>query len=142
MAKQLNIFIENKPGRLKSITEILFNKKINIISFTVQDRGDFGLMKLLVNKPDEAYLALADKGYACALKDIVAVSIKDKPGNLFKLASVLLEHKINVVDTHGFVIDPTKNGICCLEVTDTAKIKKLLQKKGFKILDEVVLSND
>ncbi len=141
MAKQLNIFVENKPGRLKSITEILSNKKVNIISFTVQDRGDFGLMKLLIDKPDEAYLALADKGYACALKDIVAVSIKDKPGNLFKLASVLLEHKINVVDTHGFVIDPTKNGICCLEVKDAAGIKKLLQKEGFKILDDVQLSD-
>jgi len=136
MTKQLNIFVENKPGRLKSITEILYKGNINILAFTIQDRGDFGVVKLLVDKPDQAYLALADKGYACALNEILLISIKDKPGNLNKLTSILLEHNINVADTHGFVMEPNKQGICCLEVKDQPKIKKILEKEGFKILEE------
>lgn len=139
MAKQINVFVENKPGRLKSITEILQNSKINIIAFTIQDRGDFGLIRLLADKPEEAYLALADKGFACAIKDVIAVRIKDKPGNLHKLATVLFQHKINVADTYGFVIVPDKQGICCLEVDNINTIKKLLEKEGFTILDEVKL---
>lgn len=136
MAKQLNIFIENKPGRLKSITDILLNSNINILAFTLQDRKDFGLVKLLVNKPEQAYLALADKGYACALKDILAVSIKDKPGNLHKLTTILFDNNINVIDAHGFVIQPNKQGICCIEVENAAKIKELVEKEGFTVLEE------
>jgi len=136
MAKQLNIFVENKPGRLKSVTEILCKNNINIIAFTIQDRGDFGVIKLLVDKPDQAYLSLADKGYACALKDILLISIKDKPGNLHKLTNILLNHNINVADTHGFVMEPNKQGICCLEVEGQSKIKKILEKEGFKVLEE------
>lgn len=136
MAKQLNIFLENKPGRLKSITEILYKAKINIRAFTLQDRGDFGMMRLITDKPDQAYLALADKGYACALKDILAISIKDRPGNLYRLSNVLFQHKINVVDTYGFVIEPEKTGVCCLEVENLSAIKAMLKKAGFRVLED------
>jgi hypothetical protein len=143
MAKQLHIFLENRPGRLEAVTQALYNSKVNVIAFTIQDRGDFGLMKLMVNNPEQAYLALADKGYACALKDVVFISVPDKPGNLNRLASLLLKNKINIIDAHGFVLDPAKVGICCLEldVKDIKKIKKILSKGKFKILEEEELYN-
>jgi hypothetical protein len=139
MAKQLNIFVENRPGRLTSITGILSESGLNIRAFTIQDRGDFGLMKLIVDKPQQAYLVLADRGFACALKDIVAIAIDDKPGNLHKLTSVLLEHEVNVLDAHGFVVEPDKRGICCLEVEnikDNESLKQLIEKEGFTVLGE------
>lgn len=139
MAKQLNIFVENKPGRLTTITEMLFNAGFNIRAFTIQDRGDFGLVKLLVDRPDEAHRILTEKGLASALKNIIAVSIKDKPGNLSKLVHVLSDHKINIRDTYGFVVEPAKEGICCIEVENDRGIKGLLEKAGFKVLDDLEL---
>jgi len=138
MGKQLHIFLENRPGRLEAVTQALYDSKVNIIAFTIQDRGDFGLMKLMVNKPEQAYLALADKGYACALKDVVFISVPDKPGNLSRLATLLLKNKINIIDAHGFVLDPAKVGICCLELDekDMKKIRKILAKGKFRVLDE------
>jgi hypothetical protein len=139
MAKQLNIFVENRPGRLKSITGILSESGLNIRAFTMQDRGDFGLMKLIVDKPQQAYLVLADRGFACALKDILAVSIDDKPGNLHKLTSVLLEQQINVLDAYGFVTEPNKRGVCCMEVENIKNnetLKQLIEKEGFAVLEE------
>jgi len=136
MPKQLSIFLENKPGRLESVTEILSKSGINVIAFTIQDRGDFGLMKLLVSKPDQAYLTLADKGFACALKEVLLISIKDKPGNLHKLTELLLKRKVNIVDAHGFVVAPDQEGICCLELKQAQDIKGFLTKEGFRVLDE------
>jgi hypothetical protein len=139
MAKQINIFIENRPGRLSSITEILAQNNINIRSFIIQDRGDFGLMKMIVDKPTDAHLILADRGLACAVKDVIAVAIDDKPGNLHKLTKKLSENGFNVVDAHGFVLEPNKKGICCVEIKETAqleKINKMLQAEGFEILQD------
>ncbi len=136
MAKQINIFVENKPGRLKAVTEILFKNKINIRAMTIQDRGDFGLMKLLVDKPNRAYLALADEGFACALKDILAILIEDKPGGLYKLAEVFLEKEINVVDAYGFVINSKKSAVWCVEVKEAEKIKKVVEEAGFQVLED------
>lgn len=135
MAKQLNIFVDNKPGRLDAVTQLLSEAKINIFIFTIQDRGDFGLIKMIVDDPKEANKLLLKEGYASALKDIIIVSIKDKPGNLHKLATTLSEKKINILDARGTVLAPSKTGLCCLEVSHVKAAEKTLKKAGFDLLD-------
>ena len=136
MAKQMNVFMENKPGRLQSVTKILSENNINIRAMTIQDRGEYGLMKLLVDKPNQAHLVLTDSGYASALKDVLAIIIDDKPGGLYKLATLFLEKGINVLDAYGFVIDSSKSAVWCVEVEDIEQIKGAVLKEGFKILED------
>ena len=143
MTKQLNVFVENRPGRLESVTQSLMVSKINVLAFAMQDKGDYGLLKLIVDKPDDAYLALADKGFACALKDMLAISVPDKPGNLHKLATALAASNINVIDAYGFVLEPTKKGICCMEIEDlrATKAADVVEKAGFDVLTSEELCN-
>ncbi len=143
MAKQLTIFVENRAGRLKSITESLRNSGIDIRAFTIQDRGEFGLLKLIVDKPSDAYLALADLGCACALKDILAVSVPDQPGNFHRLAATLADHGISVADAYGFVLQPHKTGVACMEMdaAQMAKARQIVTEAGFKVLEDEELYN-
>ncbi len=138
MAKQVTIFLENRPGRMKSISDILLEKKLNIWAFTLQDRGDFGLMKIIVDKPDQAQIALADRGVACVLKDVLAVTAPDRPGNLEKLTTALLQKNVNIKDAYGFVSPTDKQGICYLEVENPAGIDlgKVIAEHGFSILTD------
>ncbi|MDP8233716.1 MAG: ACT domain-containing protein [Candidatus Saelkia tenebricola] len=136
MAKQINVFMENKPGRLQSITKILYENDINIRAMTIQDRGEYGLMKLLVDKPNQAHLALVDSGYASALKDALAILIDDSPGGLYKLATIFLNQGINVLDGYGFVIDSKKSAIWCVEVEEIKQIKEIVEKEGFEVLED------
>jgi hypothetical protein len=143
MAKQLHIFVENKPGRLRAITDNLQKVGINIRAFAIQDRGDYGLMKLIVSNPEQAHLSLADMGCACALKDVLAVSIPDKPGNLHRLLSVLVDGSINIVDAHGFVLQPSQKGVCVLEIENLAQTnaEQVVRKAGFEVLNDDQLNN-
>jgi hypothetical protein len=136
MAKEVSVFVENRPGRLRSVAAVLSDNKINVRTMTLQDRGEYGLMKLIVDKPEAAQLALSDKGFACALKEILAIELKDKPGSFLKLADLLIKHKVNVLDAYGFVIDANKKAVFCVEVKDSARIKKILAKEGFKVLEK------
>lgn len=138
MAKQLTIFVENRPGRLQSIAENLRVNHIDIRAFTIQDRGDYGLLRLIVNKPSEAYLAMADVGCACALKDVLAVSVPDQPGNFHKLTAALAANGINVLDAYGFVLQPHQTGICCMEVDrpQMAKAEEVVRQAGFAVLED------
>ncbi len=136
MAQELNIFVENRPGRLRSVAQVLSEAKVNVRTMTMSDRGEYGLMKLIVDKPAQAHSALVDKGFACALKDILAIELKDKPGSFLALAELLYKHKVNVLDAYGFVIESSKRAVFCVEVKDLEKIKKVLSKEGFDILDE------
>ncbi|MBN2131347.1 MAG: hypothetical protein JW741_17735 [Sedimentisphaerales bacterium] len=143
MAKQLTIFVENRAGRLRSISENLHRSNIDIRAFTIQDRGDYGLLRLIVNKPSEAYLALADCGCACALKDILAIAVPDQPGNFDRLTSVLAENDINVTDAYGFVLQPQSTGVCCMEIEQSqmAAAEKIVQDAGFTVLQDEELYN-
>lgn len=138
MAQQLNVFIENRPGRVKSVTQILDQNQINIRAFTLQDKGDYGLMKLIVDKPKEAQMGMANAGFACALRDIIAIAINDIPGMLNKLTSILVEHNINIADAFGFVVEPKVKAVYCMEIRDTLtrELKEAIEKQGFRILSD------
>ncbi|MHC4950683.1 MAG: acetolactate synthase [Planctomycetota bacterium] len=137
MAKQLTIFLENRPGRMKSISDVLLENNLNIWAFTIQDRGEFGLMKLIVDKPEKAHLILADRGFACVLKDVLAVTAEDdQPGNLDKLTTALLEKGVNIKDAYGFVSPKDRQGICFMEVENSegVDLNDVIAADGFKIL--------
>jgi len=138
MAKQITIFLENRPGRIKSICDVLKENNLNIWAFSIQDRGEFGLVKLIVDKPGQAQLALADRGFACAVKDILAVTAADKPGNLDKLTSLLLEKQVNIKDAYGFVAPNDRQGMCFLEVQNPTNIDiaGLIAGHGFRLLSD------
>ena len=138
MAKQLTIFVENRPGRMKSVSDILLENKLNIWAFTIQDRGEFGLMKLIVDKPKQAQLALADHGFACALKEVWAVAAEDKPGNLDKLTTALLDQNVNIADAYGFVSPTDRRGMCFLEIKNpqNVDIAKIITDQGFQVLSD------
>jgi len=138
MAKQLTIFVENRAGRLKAISENLYKNHIDIRAFTIQDRGDYGLLRLIVDKPSDAYLALADVGCACALKDVLAVSVPDQPGNFHKLTSALAADGINIRDAYGFVLQPHKTGVCCMEIEQPqlTKAAQVARQAGFTVLED------
>ena len=136
MAKQLNIFLDNRPGRLKTLTGILHEEEVNIRAMTIQSRDEFGLVKLLVDKPDKAHQALLKKGFACAIKDVLAIVIKDKPGGLYELTAIFSSENINIADAYGFVIESNKKAVFCVEVQDADNVKASLDKKGFKVLSD------
>ena len=80
---------------------------------------------------------------ACALKTILAVSVSDKPGNLHKLTTALAEKNINIIDAYGFVLQPNKVGVCCLEIENLQDVpaRKIVEDAGFTVLEDEELYN-
>lgn len=136
MAKQLTVFMENRPGRINSVCEVLKQNGLNIWAFTIQDRGEFGVIKLIVDKPAQAQLALGERGFACAVKEVLAITAPDKPGNLDKLTSALLKKNVNIKDMYGFVSPNDRQGLCFMEFEnpDAVDIAELISAFEFRML--------
>ena len=134
MAEQLNVFIENRKGRLGAVARVLADHNINIRAIEIQDRGEFGLVKLIVDDPGRAQKALAEARLACALKPVLAIAIEDQPGGLFRLMQTLGEKGVNVLNAYGFVIESRREAVCCIEVEDAARATAALEGSGFRIL--------
>lgn len=136
MAEQINIFVENKPGRLNMITQVLSEQKINMRAIVIADRENFGVVKVLVDNPHKAHLALTDKGLACALKKVLAIVIDDQPGGLFRLTQMLSDKGINIIDAYGFVIESKKEAVLCVEVKEYDSARSVVEKNGFRLLED------
>ena len=78
--KQLSVFLENRKGRLDEVLTILKNHDINIISASLADSSEFGLLRLLVNDTEKAKMVLKESGFMAKTNDIIAIVIPQTPG--------------------------------------------------------------
>ncbi len=139
-AYQLSILAENKPGSLAKVTKILAKEKINLRSITISSHGEFGIINAIVDHPRQAEKALNREGLSVSLKDIIAVSIEDKPGSFDKLVQLFADKNINIENSYGFVLESWKKAIIILDVQELERAKEILEKAGFEILNEDEMS--
>ena len=136
MAHQISVFVENKPGRLERVTEILAKARVNIRAFTVSSSYEYGVMKFLVDKPDKALDAIRSQGIPANKREILAVLMDDRPGGLHRIAGVLSQRKINIEDAYGFVIEDKKQGVLVVDVEKIGEAKRALKEEGLTTLSD------
>ena len=137
MAYEVSIFLENKIGHFERITRILKENKINIRSMSITDTSNgWGILNLLVNNPQKAYKALENDGVSVALKEIIALEMKDEAGGLDDLLLKVARAKVNFNNANGRIIQETKSAILILDVPDIADSRKKLLENELQILDD------
>lgn len=136
MPHQVSVFAENRPGKIEKITGALAKRNINIRAITISDSGDYGIIKLLLDRPQEGVECLAESGNAATLKEIVAIRVKDKPGGLLEVASFLTKYSINVEDAYGFMVRSHDEAVFVFQVQDVKQTEKLLSDAGFRVLSD------
>ena len=117
--QQISVFVENKSGRLAEITEALAAANVDIRAVSIADTSDFGILRLIVNKPKEAVEALKAAGLTVSLTSVIAMGIDDHPGEFAKAMRVSREHG------KAFVI---------LRVDDSERAVNMLRENGITIL--------
>ena len=78
--KQLSIFIENKEGTLIKTLDLLSKAGIQIIASTIADTQDYGIYRVICDKPEQAYLLLKEEGINLQLTDVNVIYVEDKVG--------------------------------------------------------------
>ncbi len=132
--KLLAIFAENKIGELSRVSGILASNQINIRWVTIASANGYGVVKLLVNKPDDAFNLLKQNGVPVTIVKVTAVEVEDIPGGLYAIAKCLAENKINVHNASGYVAK--SRAILLIEVNDNESVRNCLTKYNFRVLNE------
>lgn len=139
--KQISIFVENKKGRLSDISKILADNKIDIRALSIADTTDYGILRLIVDKPDEAMIALKANDVTVSLTSVIAISINDHPGALYEAVSLLADADISVEYMYAF-LNPTADAACViLRVEDNDKASEVLEKGGIKLMNPDEVTN-
>jgi len=134
--KQISVFVENKTGKLVSVIETLGRAGIDLRALSLADTSDFGILRIIVGKPEEVASLLREEGYVVKLTDVLAVSLPDTPGSLAKVLRALSDEHVNLEYTYAFVSYIKGRAYVVLRVEDNERAADALARQGVLFADE------
>jgi len=136
MVKQLNVFSENRPGKLEQITGILAGANVNILAMKLSSNEDYGVFQFILDDPEKGFQALKRAGVTASQKDVLAIGLEHKPGSLHEALRILQQENVDIQDCYGFVVasEQQKKAIIVLVVADPVATRKLLHQHGLQLI--------
>ncbi len=132
--KQLSIFVNNEPGRLAYISSVLKDCGINMRAFNLAESTEFGILRTIVQDPEDGYNKLKMKGIIVKKTDVIGVYMEDTPGALFTAADALGKASINI--EYGYAYSYKDKAIFFIRVDDPEKAVEVIKDQGIKLVDD------
>ena len=130
--KQLTVFVENKSGRLSAVMEAFGANGIDISALSLADTADFGLLRMIVNKPYEALEVLHNQGIIAKITDVIAIAVDDTPGGLTGALAALANDGISIEYMYAFMGSSGKDALVVIRADDNNKTLEACKKDGIK----------
>lgn len=140
VAKQLSVFIENRKGRLGEVLNVLKKNNVNILSLSLADTTEYGLLRLIVNDPVTGKEILINDGFSAMLTDVLIIKISHKAGSLQVLLDALANTDIGIEYMYGLSIEGADASVV-VKASDVTKAIEVLAAQGVSTLTNEDLKN-
>ncbi|MBQ6898466.1 MAG: acetolactate synthase [Clostridia bacterium] len=134
--KQLSVFVENKVGRLSAVLDVLKDNYVDISALSLADTSEYGILRLVVDKPDIALDALKASGVMVKCTEVIAAAMDDAPGGLAELLSVLSDANVGIEYMYAFIGKEAGKAWTVLRVDDVEAATDVFTKNGIAIHDD------
>ena len=141
--KQISVFLENKPGALFGLTNVLAQNGIDMRALYLAETSDFGIARIIVNDVYKTTTVLRDAGYVHNISPVLGVAISDAPGDLNRVLQVLTNAMVNVEYMYAFLggkKGETAAYMMC-RVNDNDRAAAALAKQGIRTVDAEEIAN-
>ncbi len=133
LTKQLTIFIENRKGRLGEVLDVLKGGEVNILSTSLADTTEYGLLRILADKPQKGKEVLVAAGFSAMLTDVFILRIPHTPGGLQEVLQVIAKEELDVEYTYGLSAD--SEGACIVvKTSNQEKADEIFTRRGIQTL--------
>ncbi|MBN1460827.1 MAG: ACT domain-containing protein [Armatimonadetes bacterium] len=139
-ATQISVFLENKSGRLAEVTQSLAEAGVNIRALSLAETIDYGVLRLIVDKPHEAKQVLSGAGFTVSETEVIAVEMPDRPGGLAAIVDVVTASGLNIEYLYAFVGQRGENAVVIFRIDEVEAALEALRKGGARILSSDELS--
>ena len=128
VAKQLTVFIENRTGRLSEVLSVLKHGNISILSMSLADTTEYGLLRLIVDDPNGGKEMLNTSGFSSLVSEVSIVKIPHKAGSLYEILDIIDDKDLGIEYMYGLSIGG-----------DDAYV--VLKASDIKLLEEILSEN-
>lgn len=136
---QISVFLENRPGRLAGLCQILSEAGVNLSTLTLAETGGFGLLRLITPDPEKTKEVVERAGYAATATEVVALQVPDRPGGLASVLRVLEPHGISVEYMYAFAMRKGGDAVMVFRFDNMDRAIAVLQAAGVNVFKPVEL---
>ncbi len=137
--QQISIFLENKPGRLSAPAKLLAATGVSIITLSLADTHQFGILRMIVTDQACALEVLRQAGFIVKTNEVVAVAVEDRPGGLAEVLEAMEDSDINVEYMYAFTSKSGDKAILIFRFEQPDAAIALLQQRGINVIGQVEL---
>lgn len=127
MISQVSVFLENKPGRLEEVLQILYDNEINLRSISVAETSDYGIFRLILDKPKEAVERLKSAGFVVKETDVIGLEINDTKGAMLNVIKEFAANDISIEYTYSCLPIDSHKVIIILRVDEMERAKMVMK---------------
>ena len=127
--KQLSLFLENQPGALSRPVQLLAQAKLNILTLSLADTQQFGILRLMVRDWEKAKALLEREGFVVKVNELVVIEVQDKPGGLAAILAALDRAHVNVEYMYGFTLKEHGHGLLAFRFDNPERAVQVLQEQ-------------
>ena len=131
---QLSVYIENKTGSLVKVLNVLKEAGIQIVASTVSDTVEYGLYRIICDKPTLAYTLLREQGIGVTMNDVFAIQISNTPGQAADMFDLFSRNGINISYMYSFLLQG--KGIIVFRTGDTDKTREVISLNKLNFISE------
>lgn len=125
--KQVSVFVENKPGRLLDVLEVLEKAQINIHALSISESGEFGIVRMILPNAEKGQESLRQAGFTTRTNTILSYSMPDVPGGLLnRVVKPLANAGVNLKYFYGYTDPSTTQSMVALKPDDLDKAEEAL----------------
>ena len=135
--KQISVFLENKPGSLHAVLTKLKEWNINLRALSLADTADFGVLRFIVEKPEQLVEQLRKENFTVTLTEILVVGVDDRPGGLSQIVEVLTLNSISIEYLYAFVSPEGQKAYVVMRVEDVQRASNILREAQAFLLDDI-----
>ena len=134
--KQLSVFIENRPGRLAEITDIIARNNINMRALSLADTSNFGILRIIVNDAHKVEKILKENEITVSITSVISICVEDRPGGLAEILKKLAEQNIDIEYMYAFVSKQADGkAYVIMRIEEDFKAMEILKNAGYEGLD-------
>jgi len=136
---QISVFLENKPGQLKLACKRLADANINILTLSLADTKQFGVLHLITPEWERARDVFKQSGFIASVNDVLAVEVADRPGGLVDVLDAIDEAGLNVEYMYAFTFGDKGKAALIFRFSEADAAVEKLKASGVNLIDKVEL---
>jgi hypothetical protein len=136
---QISVFLENKPGQLKLACQRLAEANINILTLSLADTKQFGILHIITKEWERAQVVFEESGFIASVNDVLAVEVADRPGGLVEILNAIEGAGLNVEYMYAFTFGSKGKATLIFRFDDPDGAITSLKAREINIIDRVEL---